>query len=135
MEKEQIVKALECCVSGTCGGCAFYDAGEFGDIEKCTVALVAASISLHREQEKRIEELEAENEKLKKPRYMVYSDGKIEMIPSLESVRADTVRKMRDLIEERCIKGGIYPALVKNTINKVAEELLEGGTEDEPAQP
>lgn len=40
----------------------------------------------------------------------------------------DTVRKMRDLIEERCINGGIYPALVKNTISKVAEEMLEGTT-------
>lgn len=38
----------------------------------------------------------------------------------------DTVRKMQDLIKERCIKGGIYPVFVENTISKVAEELLEG---------
>lgn len=40
----------------------------------------------------------------------------------------DAVRKMHDLIKERCIKGGIYPVFVKNTISKVAEEMLEENT-------
>lgn len=40
--------------------------------------------------------------------------------------RADTVRKMQEMIEERCIKGGIYPAFVSSVIKRVAKEMLEG---------
>lgn len=41
---------------------------------------------------------------------------------------ADTVRKMQAEIEARCIKGGIYPAFVKSTIDQIAEELISDGT-------
>jgi predicted RNase H-like nuclease (RuvC/YqgF family) len=124
MEKEQIVKALEVCSN--------YQ--NFGDCDKCPARegcdnengfLEKEALSLIREQEKRIEELEAENEKLKKPRYMVYSDGRSEMIPSVESVRADTVRKMHDEIKRRLLKGGIFPAFVACVIDNVAREMLE----------
>jgi hypothetical protein len=37
----------------------------------------------------------------------------------------DAVHKMRDLIKERCIKGGIYPAFVASTIENVANELID----------
>ena len=33
------------------------------------------------------------------------------------------VRKMQEMIEERCIAGGIYPAFVKGAIGDVADEL------------
>ena len=45
-----------------------------------------------------------------------------------QEVKADTVRKMQTEIEARCIKGGIYPAFVKSTIAKIAEEIIEGET-------
>lgn len=45
---------------------------------------------------------------------------------NLHACKADTVRKMQNEIETRCIKGGIYPAFVKSTIDKVAEEMIEG---------
>lgn len=48
----------------------------------------------------------------------------------LKKERAATVRKMQAMIEERCLKGCIYPAFVKNTINKVAEELIGGISDD-----
>jgi hypothetical protein len=38
--------------------------------------------------------------------------------------KADTVRKMQKMIEDRCIKGGIYPAFVARVIEQVAEEIL-----------
>ena len=44
----------------------------------------------------------------------------------LELAKANTVRKMQTEIEARCIKGGIYPAFVKSTIAKIAEEMIEG---------
>lgn len=114
MEKEKIVKALECCASGTCGGCTFYDAGEFGDIEKCTKALAAASLSLHREQEKRIEELTLE--------YAGFEAGAKD---AANFIQAATVRNMHDEIKRRLLKGGIYPAFVACVIDNVAREMLE----------
>ena len=44
----------------------------------------------------------------------------------LEEAKSDTVRKMQTEIKERCIKGGIYPAFVASTIDKIAKEMLEG---------
>lgn len=44
----------------------------------------------------------------------------------IKEIKADTVRKMQSEIKERCIKGGIYPAFVKNTIDQIAKEMLEG---------
>lgn len=48
----------------------------------------------------------------------------------LETERADTVKKMQSEIEARCIKGGIYPAFVKSTIEKIAEEMIGGDTDE-----
>jgi hypothetical protein len=56
-------------------------------------------------------------------RYMAYSDGRIEMIPTVESVRADTVGEMHFEIQQRCIKGGIYPVFVGCVVDKVAYEM------------
>lgn len=74
--------------------------------------------------------LTEENERLKKrlkaTNYMITPDGRIEMIPTVESVRADTVREMQKEIEARCIKGGIYPAFVRSTIEQIARELIGG---------
>lgn len=44
----------------------------------------------------------------------------------LTEVRAATAREMQSKIQERCIKGGIYPAFVANTIKRVTEEFVEG---------
>ena len=48
-----------------------------------------------------------------------------EYADKIEQAKADTVRKMQSEIEAQCIKGGIYPAFVKNTVNKVTEEILK----------
>jgi hypothetical protein len=82
--------------------------------------------------------LEKENERLKKHE-IVYEtpfgkqtmpdilslDGKsAELYKRIENkIKADTVRKMHSLIKERCIAGGIYPAFVASTIEKVAKEI------------
>ena len=43
-----------------------------------------------------------------------------------QEVKADTVRQMQTEIETRCLEGGIYPAFVKSTIAKIAEEMIGG---------
>ena len=102
MEKEHIVKALEYCTSGgACYECQ-YDENPRLSREGCMARKMFNALSLIREQEKRIEE-----------------------------VKADTVRKMQEAIKERCLKGGIYPAFVASTIDKVSREMLEGGDSDD----
>ena len=64
-------------------------------------------------------------EDLNRTRYRIKEDGTMEMIPTVESVRADTVREMHSKIKERCIKGGIYPAFVANVIDQIAKEMME----------
>lgn len=129
MEKEQIVKALEFCTddNSICLHCPVR-----GRCNDDSMFLEKAALSLIREQEKRIEELEAENEKLKKPRYMVYSDGRSEMIPSVESVRADTVRKMRERLKDRyefdCNAdedNALYYEDLCEWVERIEKELLE----------
>jgi hypothetical protein len=50
-----------------------------------------------------------------------------EMAKQIAMVKADTVQKMHDMIKERCVEGGIYPAFVARTIDNVAKEMLEEG--------
>ena len=130
----QIIKALECCQTGYCypHNCPLAN-GFDDDISKYTSELAKNALSLIREQEKRIEELTEENNRL------VVSEVRSEVSlaqekifrirdehPVVVAIREDTVRKMQAEIEERCIKGGIYPAFVARVIENVAKKILEG---------
>ena len=88
---------------------------------------------------RKIKELAEENERLKSQRYMIYADGRVEALghndPTgepgkcglYEQCRANTVREMQAEIINRCIQGGIYPAFVATTIDKIAKEMIENG--------
>lgn len=67
------------------------------------------------------ERLRAENEIKSQKRANIF-----EIANAFERGRADGARKMHSAIKERCIKGGIYPAFVKSTIDQIAKEMLEG---------
>ena len=51
--------------------------------------------------------------------------AKVNISKLIAEAKTDTVRKMQTEIERRCIKGGIYPAFVKSTIDQIAKGLLE----------
>ena len=53
MTKDEIKKALECCIKGDCCDCPYYDG--------CTQELTTDALNLITEQEKEIERLKAEN--------------------------------------------------------------------------
>lgn len=61
----------------------------------------------------------------KETRYIDKSVSNVLKTMAVNRVKADTVRKMHSEIKERCIKGGIYPAFVASTIDKIAKEMLE----------
>jgi phage shock protein A len=60
-----------------------------------------------------------------------YDTSEISLVPVVHKANtiklqivADAVRQMQERIKERCIKGGIYPAFVKSTIDQIAEEII-----------
>ena len=66
-------------------------------------------------------------EKTEEDKRMVYIERSIIDATPTANVApiADTVRKMHSKIKKRCIEGGIYPAFVARTIDKIAKEMLE----------
>ena len=76
--------------------------------------------------EKAYEALEAENERLKRicESYALLYGTVRDKDAVLKEARALGVRKMRTLIKERCIAGGIYPAFVARVVDEAAEEVL-----------
>lgn len=120
LDREQIKKALECCNSHEkCSECPCTDFC-YGPswFDENALAIINS-------QEQTIKELTEENERLHAQVKMWTATAYCEK-DRAESSKADTVRRMHSLIKERCIKGGIYPAFVESTIEKVAKELLGG---------
>ena len=107
LNREEIIKALECCHTQgkDCLSCPYEN-----DHSNC-VYLDKNALSLINEL---IEGIKARDDTISR------------FVETMPLVKADTVRKMQTEIEARCIKGGIYPAFVRSTINKIAEEMIGG---------
>ena len=140
LNAEQVKKALECCNKGTtedCAKCPRFDGDRTLSTEDCMEKLMRDALALINSQEQRIKELTEENEGLKSQKYMIYADGRVEALghndPNgepgkcglYEQCRANTVREMQAEIINRCIQGGIYPAFVATTIDKIAKEMID----------
>ena len=117
LNAEQIKKALECCRGKGCKECPY----RCGDAT-CISTVASDALSL-------INELTEKNKRLKAQNYMMYPDGRLEMIPTVESVRADTVRKMQDKFT---LHFGTYTAKdtvkvldVFKLLDQIAKEMLE----------
>ena len=143
MKREQIIKALECCIvndwnSTKCNECPIYNGGG-----GCIDELKEATLTLINSQEQRIGELTEENERLKNSItfQVVMPDDKMEEIKAecLERVeldvkkcRADTVRKMQERLEAETITiqdhtGKLGSVVLVSTIDQIAKEILENG--------
>lgn len=77
-----------------------------------------------------VTELQRENERLKAQKYYIHSDGRIEMIPTVESVRADTVRKMLERLKADAVAVQYHPGKIGvfvgvGNIDDAAREILE----------
>lgn len=67
----------------------------------------------------------------KAQKYYIHSDGRIEMIPTVESVRADTVRKMQERLKAQRFSDASphdYD-LLHCVIDRIAKEMMEGETD------
>lgn len=117
MEREKIIKALECCGQDGIDYCRECPIKERCRKEPNLPERMALSL---------IKEL---IEEIKFHRKTIAENAQKALDVALEEIektKADTVRKMKEAIDERCIKGGIYPVFVKRTIDQIAKEILEG---------
>lgn len=126
MEKELVIKALEYCSNNDeCVGeaCPYY-------ATSCENKMPKDALSLIKELTQKLElaNLEIECKERICESYMLQYGTVADKEVWLKRERADTVQKMQELIKERCIKGGIYPAFVASTIDQIAKEMI-GETE------
>lgn len=76
-----------------------------------------------------IKQLTEENERLRAENAQIIKEAvfsPMERANNTLVVRADTVREMQERIKTRCIKSGIYPAIVARAIDQIAKEMTEG---------
>lgn len=140
LNAEKVKKALECCLTtseGDCIACG-YRGKKDGLFVTCTNCLIADALALINSQEQRIKELAEENERLtinmnayglaakrlgeEKNQFL---DTIVCLEIDLEKAKANAVRAMQAEIINRCIQGGIYPAFVATTIDKIAKEMID----------
>lgn len=140
LNRDQIIKALECCQKRKCQNCT-YDV--FGNplsncrVKKHALALIKELTQAHKMLSESYDHLEKTKDKLLSERARLTEENErlmrektaLECIVSTarNQSKADTVRKMQKEIEARCIKGGIYPAFVKSTIDQIAKEMIGEG--------
>lgn len=113
MNDNEIIKALECCgreKDNNCDNCPLTEL----QLSECTAKVATDALNLINRQKVEIERL---NETL--DIYAVEFDSKF------ESVKSEAIKEFEEEIEKRCVAGGIYPAFVKATINRVKEKMTE----------
>ncbi len=115
LNRKQIIKQMQDWCDNMCENACLKGESLNGKIHTCDICFpntVKNALSL-------IKELTEENERLRN------SSIDYRNIPEIKAKeRADTVWKMHSEIEARCIKGGIYPAFVKSTIDQIAKEMI-----------
>ena len=116
LNRDQIIKALECCIDVNCGSIAVCPRRENHRNEyECQANLKKDALAL-------IKELTEENAKL------AHSCTKLETLYKIESkrvdtVKADTVRKMQERLKAEA--GYFGRAVAVDVIDQIANELLE----------
>ena len=118
MDREQIIKALECCYTDkrTCSNCPFQDPAKY--MECSGLALSALEL---------IKELTEENERVK----LEYAGFEAGTRHAVSFVRADTVRKMQEKLtsffenDETVKYVEVDAEYINEQIVKIADEMLE----------
>ena len=116
MEREQIIKALECHANGCkCSQCPMPKRTK--EHHSCWTELSQATLSF-------IKELIEENERLE-DNLIKQSTENIMLLIEQQEIKADTVHRMQSDIQEACLMGGIWPAFVAGVVKGVGEKILE----------
>ena len=143
LNREQIIKALECCASEEyiCTQCPIDE--KIKDDCECGKVVARNVLSLVKELTEENERLRAEANKLDAlcDELGVDIDVKLKHIYELEDklkaekadvmyfkdqIRADTVKKMQERLNKECLIDRGYEVLLEGTIDQIAKEMLEG---------
>lgn len=115
-EREEIVKDLQEIVDNYSGSWKRYD-------------VLANALALIKELTEEIKDLEADYDRVYEQAEADIrgniADGGTSCHWCMDKTKADTVKRMRSMIKEECIAGGIYPAFVARVIENVGKKLLE----------
>ena len=143
MEREQIIKALECCTSGYCyvgAGCPLAEDDNYDDdIAKCTSELAQNALALIKELTKENERLNKQNEELQEvANTAVGSFIRLEKHYKFECKRADTIKAntVRDFAERLKAEAyvpkpyGVSKVVDVGAIDRIEKEILNK-TEEE----
>ena len=125
LNRDQVVKALECCVKSECNRCPLRDGrcanGEMGRLSLTIIKELTVENEILRERYRILddsyEKLLSENGKLGAELMLARWD--------LTSIKLNTIQNMQAMIKEECIAGGIYPAFVARVVESVGKKLLE----------
>ena len=116
LNREQIVKALECCsVNEGCADCHYWE--NF----KCINFLLRDALAL-------IRELTEENERLQGALKAEERHNELAMEcakKALDNAKSDTVRKMQEEAREMCFIVGDEEYVTLHDLDQIAKELLE----------
>lgn len=145
LNREQIEKALECCVSGYCyrDGCPLCEHGGEDDIKECTTELAKNALSLIKKLTEENEQWRADWEKNQRQWDEAYEKLEAENAEQDEAIiralkemgeirretKADTVMKMQERFNEKVAKLLISPSIQYQAsafIDEIAKEMLEG---------
>ena len=111
MTDNEIIKALECCQIKKVNECA--KCPYLPKISRdCERFLVTDALDL-------INRQKAEIERLQETICMLTKTGRF-----YSTVRAEAIKEFAEMLRRKLIAGGIYPAFIKGTIEKVLEEMV-----------
>lgn len=144
LNRDQIIKALECLTGEEvmyCRECGYNSVGAFSCRKKLAKDALTLIKELTEENKVRkglntmlnneLRKLGEENERLRATRYFAHPDGRIEIIPTAETVKADTVRKMRERIKAEKFHHKNFGDLVYLAdIDQIAKEMINDGEKE-----
>lgn len=108
MTDNEITKALECCKNNNSADCPLLNYSETS--ADCMQELINCAFDL-------INRQKAEIISLKSKQYKVSGEA-------IFKAKCEAIKEFVERLKDSLIKGGIYPAFVKNTIERVANEIV-----------
>ena len=130
-KREEIIKALECHASGKlveCEQCPLDKAHLFN--ATCVQTMCADALFLIKELTEEIKDLEADYDRVYEQAeadiHGNMADGGTSCHWCADKTKADTVKRMQEMLKRECLIDSGYEVLQKGTIDHIAEELLEG---------